>query len=76
LLVFKAEGNASHEKFSRLAHGKGAVEVDESVVGGQEEGVRGRKNGKKQIVVFSIEKKGKGVARVYAKTIKKLLQQS
>jgi len=50
---------------------EGSVEVDETVVGGQEEGVRGRKNDKKQLVVFAIEKKGKGVARVYAKTIKK-----
>lgn len=45
------------------------AEVDETVVGGQEEGVRGRKNGKKKLVVFAIEKKGKGVSRIYGKVI-------
>ena len=34
---------------------KGKVEVDETVVGGQEEGVVGRKNGKKKLVVFAID---------------------
>lgn len=47
----------------------GKVEVDETVVGGQEEGVVGRKNKKKRIVVFAIERKGKGVARVYGKVV-------
>lgn len=47
----------------------GKVEVDETVVGGQEEGVFGRKNKKKCIVVFAIERKGKGVARVYGKVV-------
>jgi len=46
------------------------VEVDETVVGGQEEGVVGRKNKKKKLVVFAIEKKDKGVARLYGKVIK------
>jgi len=45
------------------------VEVDETVFGGQEEGVRGRKNGKKKLVVVAIEKKKKGVSRVYARVI-------
>lgn len=49
----------------------GSVEVDETVVGGQEEGVRGRKNGKKKLVVFAIEKKGRGVSRLYGKVIQK-----
>jgi len=49
----------------------GNAEVDETVVGGQEEGVRGRKNGKKKLVVFAIERKGKGVSRVYGKVINK-----
>ncbi len=49
---------------------EGNVEVDESMVGGQEEGVVGRKNKNKKIVVFAIEKKGKGVGRVYGKVIK------
>lgn len=35
---------------------KGKAEVDETVVGGQEEGVKGCENGKKKLVVFAIEK--------------------
>lgn len=49
---------------------KGKVEVDETVVGGQEEGVVGRKNGKKKLVVFAIEKTGRCVSRLYGKVIK------
>jgi len=49
----------------------GKAEVDETVVGGQEEGVRGRENNKKKLVVFAIERKGKGVSRVYGKVIGK-----
>ena len=49
---------------------KGKAEVDETVVGGQEEGVVGRKNDKKKLVVFAIEKKGKGISRLYGKVIK------
>jgi hypothetical protein len=49
---------------------RGKVEVDETVVGGSEEGVTGRKNGKKKIVVLAIEKRGKGVGRVYGKVVK------
>jgi hypothetical protein len=45
------------------------AEVDETVVGGQEEGVVGRKNKKKKLVVFAIERKGKGVSRMYGKVI-------
>lgn len=47
----------------------GEVEVDEFVVGQQEEGTRGRKNKKKKLVVLAIEKKGKGVSRMYARHI-------
>jgi hypothetical protein len=47
----------------------GDVVVDELVVGQQEEGVRGRKNKNKDLVVFAIEKKGKGVSRLYGKVI-------
>jgi len=47
----------------------GTVEVDEAVVGGQEEKVRGRANKKKRLVVFAIERKGKGVSRMYGKVI-------
>lgn len=47
----------------------GKAEVDETVFGQQEEGVRGRKNAKKKLVVVGIEKKGKGVSRLYARVI-------
>jgi len=47
----------------------GTAEVDETVFGGQEEGVRGRKNGTKRLVVIGIEKKKKGVSRLYAREI-------
>ena len=47
----------------------GNIEVDETVVGGQEEGVVGRKNKKKKLVVFAIEKKGRGVNRMYGQLI-------
>lgn len=47
----------------------GKAEVDETVVGGQEEGVVGRKNGKKKLVVFAVERKGKGISRLYGKVI-------
>lgn len=49
---------------------KDNAEVDETVVGGQEEGVVGRKNKKKKLVVFAIERTGKGVSRIYGKVIK------
>ena len=45
------------------------AEVDETVFGGQEEGVRGRKNVNKKLVVIGIEKKIKGVSRLYAREI-------
>jgi hypothetical protein len=45
------------------------VEVDEMVVGGHEQGVRGRKNKKKKLVVIGIEKKKKKVSRMYGKVI-------
>ncbi len=48
---------------------EGNVVVDESVVGQQEEGVKGRKNNKKKLIVFAIENKGKGVSRLYGKVI-------
>jgi len=49
---------------------KGKAEADETVVGGQEEGAKGRKNKKKKLVVFAIERKGKGISRMYGKVIK------
>lgn len=61
--VMKAMQSSGNNKID------GNAEVDETVVGGQEEGVRGRKNNKKKLVVFAIEKKGKGVNRLYGKVI-------
>ena len=46
---------------------EGHVEVDETVVGGQEQGVRGRENNRKKLVVIAIERKSKGIGRSYAK---------
>lgn len=50
---------------------RGLVEVDETFVGGQDENSKGRKKGKKKLVVVAIEKKGNGVSRFYAKVIDK-----
>lgn len=47
----------------------GSVEVDEMMVGQQEQGVKGRQKGNKKEVVVGIEKTGKKVSRVYAKVI-------
>lgn len=47
----------------------GVAEVDETAFGGQEEGVRGRKNNNKKLVAVGIEKKKKGVSRLYARVI-------
>jgi len=49
---------------------KGKAEADETVVGGQEEGTKGRKNNKKKLVVFAVERNGKGISRMYGKVIK------
>ena len=46
---------------------KGKVEVDETVVGQQEEGLRGRKNDKKKLVVVAIERKGRGIGHMYGR---------
>ena len=48
----------------------GKVEVDEMVVGQQEEGTKGRQNENKKLVVVAIEREGKGVSRMYARQIK------
>ena len=48
---------------------EGKVDVDETYVGGQDDGIIGRKGGNKKIVVPGIEKQGKGVSRMYAKVI-------
>lgn len=49
----------------------GTVEVDETFVGGSDENSKGRKKGKKKLVVVAIEKKKNGVSRFYAKVIEK-----
>jgi transposase-like protein len=49
----------------------GLVEVDETFVGGADENSRGRKKGKKKLVVIAIEKKKNGVSRFYAQVIDK-----
>lgn len=48
---------------------EGKVEVDETYVGGQDDKAIGRNGGNKKIVVVSIEKKGKGVSRMYARVV-------
>jgi hypothetical protein len=47
----------------------GNVEVDEFFVGGQEEGKKGRSKGDKDLVVWAIEKRDRGVCRIYGKVI-------
>jgi hypothetical protein len=49
----------------------GKVEVDEFFVGGQEDGKKGRGKSKKKLVVIAIEKRDKGISRMYAKEIEK-----
>jgi hypothetical protein len=44
----------------------GKVEVDETVVGQQEEGTKGRQNENKKLVVVAIARAGKGIGRMYA----------
>lgn len=47
----------------------GSVDVDETYVGGQDPEALGRNEGKKKIAVMAIEKRGKGVSRMYGKVI-------
>ncbi|WP_187264819.1 IS1595 family transposase [Pontibacter beigongshangensis] len=49
----------------------GKVDVDETFVGGQDEQATGRSQGSKSLVVVAIERKGRGVARMYGKVIEK-----
>jgi transposase-like protein len=49
----------------------GNVDVDELFVGGQESGKKGRGKEKKKLVVLAIEKRGKGISRMYGKVIDK-----
>ena len=47
------------------------VDVDEFFVGSQEEGKKGRGKAKKKLVVIAIEKRNRGISRMYAKEIAK-----
>ncbi len=49
---------------------KGLVEVDETVVGGEDKNTRGRQNKRKKLMAIAIERKsGKGISRMYGKVI-------
>ena len=48
----------------------GEIEIDETYVGGPEEGMRGREIEKKSIVVIAAEKNGRGIGRIRMKHIK------
>ncbi len=55
--------------------GEGKVDVDDSYLGGYEEGKKGRSKGKKKLFLLAIEKKGKGIARIAAKAIRSMTKQ-
>lgn len=48
----------------------GKIEVDETVIGQEEEGTKGRQNEDKKLVVVAIERDSKGIGRMYARVIK------
>lgn len=48
---------------------EGMVEVDETVVGGEEKHTRGRQNKHKKLLAVVIERKGKGISRMYGRVI-------
>ena len=47
----------------------GTAEVEKTVFGQQEEGLRGRENNAKKLVVVGMENKGKGVSTLYEREI-------
>ena len=47
----------------------GRVEVDETFVGGEEDGVRGRRRGDKSLIVVAVEVEGKRVGRIRLRSI-------
>jgi hypothetical protein len=49
----------------------GKIDVDEFFVGGQEKGKKGRGKENKKLVVLAIEKKERGISRMYGKVIEK-----
>ena len=53
----------------------GRVEVDETYVGGAEEGLRGRQTQKKALVAIAAEEDGAGIARIRMKRIRRASKQ-
>lgn len=47
----------------------GTIEVDETYIGGLEEGVRGRQKGAKALVVIAAEEDGAGIGRIRLRRI-------
>ena len=47
----------------------GKVDVDETYVGGQDKEAIGRNQGKKKLMVVAVERKGKGLSRMYGRVI-------
>ena len=54
----------------------GEIEVDETYVGGPEEGKRGREIEKKSIVVVAAEKNGRAIGRIRLKRVKDVSAES
>ena len=54
----------------------GCVEVDETYVGGEEEGVRGRQTAEKAIVVVAAEQNGRGIGRIRLRRVPDASSQS
>jgi transposase-like protein len=48
---------------------QGRVEVDETFVGGEEDGVRGRRRGDKSLIVIAVEVEGKRTGRIRLRSI-------
>src|ERR1700681_2791688 len=48
---------------------RGRIEVDETFVGGEEDGVRGRRRGDKSLIVIAVEVVGKRVGRIRLRSI-------
>jgi len=66
--LFKQKAMKAMES-SRNFPMEGKVDVDETYVGEQDDQAVGRNEGRKKIVVVSIERKGKGVSRMYGRVI-------
>ena len=54
----------------------GEIEIDETYVGGPEEGKRGREIEKKSIVVVAAEKNGRGIGRIRLRRVKDVSAES